>query len=60
MTVGNNQQSSIIGFYDPVPFEKKKVLRVRYIFNRVLHEVTVKENEALVIPLREHIIEGQK
>lgn len=45
-----------MGFYDPVPGEKKE-LRVRYLFKGRLHEISVAGSHGLVIPMRAHDIE---
>ncbi|KAJ1665019.1 hypothetical protein IW140_003632 [Coemansia sp. RSA 1813] len=44
------------GFYDPA-FGVPKSLFVRYWFKDKLHEVVVKDNQALVIPIRAHCLE---
>lgn len=43
----------LLGFCDPCPGEKK-YLRVRYRYRHSLHEVTIKEDEALSCPSPEH------
>lgn len=45
----------LIGFYDPAPYEKKK-LRVEYEFHGRRARVTVGDEEGLVIPMRAHEI----
>ncbi|KAJ1735087.1 hypothetical protein LPJ72_002035 [Coemansia sp. Benny D160-2] len=44
------------GFYDPA-FGVPKMLFVRYRFKGKLHEVVVKDSQALAIPMRVHCIE---
>jgi DnaJ family protein C protein 11 len=51
-------KSKIIGFYDPAP-GSEKVLWVKYLFDSLVHEVTVKEKQGLVAPLRSHLVPGQ-
>jgi DnaJ family protein C protein 11 len=54
---GGIEKSRIIGFYDPAP-GSEKVLKVRYLFNGLMHDTTVKEKQALVAPLRSHRSNG--
>lgn len=46
-------KSIIPGFYDPCIGEKK-YLRVKYRFRGLVHEVTIENNECLVIPRQSH------
>ena len=50
-----NSKALIPGFYDPCVGDKKH-LRVRYSFRGNMHEVTVANNESLVIPRESHRI----
>ncbi|RPA86099.1 hypothetical protein BJ508DRAFT_411657 [Ascobolus immersus RN42] len=52
------RKAHLIGFYDPAPFVKKKVLRVEYLFRGERHRVCVAEGEALLVPMGEHRVEG--
>lgn len=49
-------KSDIIGFYDPCPWQPKKVLMVRYEFRSAVHEVIIRDKEKLMIPLRAHAV----
>ncbi|KAJ2124061.1 hypothetical protein IW147_001997 [Coemansia sp. RSA 720] len=49
---------SLPGFYDP-SFGVEKSLFVRYRFHGVQHEVIVKDNEALAIPMKAHSLQSQ-
>jgi DnaJ family protein C protein 11 len=51
------EKSRIIGFYDPAP-GSEKVLKVRYLFAGQMHDTTVKEQQALIAPLRSHRTSG--
>ena len=51
----DNSKALIPGFYDPCVGETKH-LRVRYSFRGNMHEVTVANNEPLVIPRESHRI----
>ncbi|KAJ2027911.1 hypothetical protein IWW57_002403 [Coemansia sp. S610] len=53
---GSGSKQFLPGFYDPT-FGAPKSLFVRYRFGGKLHEVTVKDDQALAIPMREHCIE---
>ncbi|XP_003382824.1 PREDICTED: dnaJ homolog subfamily C member 11-like [Amphimedon queenslandica] len=46
-------KSIIPGFYDPCIGEKK-YLRVKYRFRGLVHEITIENNECLVIPRQSH------
>lgn len=52
-------KSVIPGFYDPCIGEKK-YLRVKYRFRGVIHEVTVENNECLVIPRQSHRLANEE
>ncbi|KAJ2062230.1 hypothetical protein GGI17_002588 [Coemansia sp. S146] len=53
---GNGSKQFLPGFYDPT-FGAPKSLFIRYRFKGKLHEVIVKDDQALAIPMREHCIE---
>ena len=44
-------KASILGFFDPCPGEPKQ-LRIRYVFRKTMHEVTVDDDEAVALPMR--------
>ena len=46
-------KSIIPGFYDPCIGEKK-YLRVKYRFRGLVHEITIENNECLIIPRQSH------
>lgn len=48
-----SSKAGLPGFYDPTPDEPKS-LRVRYRFMGAVHEVTVKDDQGLTIPLKKH------
>ncbi len=48
-----SSKSMVLGFYDPCIGETKH-LKVRYEFRGDLHEVTIENSEALVIPRQSH------
>ncbi|KAJ2116011.1 hypothetical protein IW146_001857 [Coemansia sp. RSA 922] len=52
----NGSKQFLPGFYDPT-FGAPKSLFIRYRFKGKLHEVIVKDDQALAIPMREHCIE---
>ncbi|GAA6024573.1 hypothetical protein JCM10207_008657 [Rhodosporidiobolus poonsookiae] len=51
-------KSALLGFYDPALGERKQ-LRVRYRFRGKLHEVTYGDKEAVALPMRSHVVEGE-
>ncbi|KAJ2490683.1 hypothetical protein IWW37_002970 [Coemansia sp. RSA 2050] len=53
---GSGSKQFLPGFYDPT-FGAPKSLFVRYRFKGKIHEVIVKDDQALAIPMREHCIE---
>ncbi|KAJ2502260.1 hypothetical protein GGH96_001195 [Coemansia sp. RSA 1972] len=55
---GGGGKYSLPGFYDP-SFGVEKLLFVRYHFRGVLHEVVVKDDEALAIPMKAHSLGSQ-
>ncbi|GJJ77190.1 DnaJ homolog subfamily C member 11 [Entomortierella parvispora] len=52
---GGHSKNHVLGFYDPCLGEKKQ-LRIRYEFQKKLHEVVVADMAAVVAPVREHIV----
>ncbi|KAG0054862.1 hypothetical protein BGZ83_010200 [Gryganskiella cystojenkinii] len=52
---GGHSKNHILGFYDPCLGEKKQ-LRIRYEFQKQLHEVVVADTSAVVAPVREHLV----
>ncbi|KAI8339624.1 hypothetical protein BC941DRAFT_420998 [Chlamydoabsidia padenii] len=50
-----HSKTNICGFYDPCLGEQKQ-LKVEYRFQNQLHQVTVKDNAALIVPMRAHLI----
>ncbi|KAJ1995986.1 hypothetical protein GGI25_000526 [Coemansia spiralis] len=53
---GGGSKRFLPGFYDPA-FGVKKLLFVQYRFKGKLHEVIVKDDQALAIPMKAHSIE---
>ncbi|CAI2170568.1 11680_t:CDS:10 [Funneliformis geosporum] len=51
---GRYSKSNIMGFYDPCMGERKQ-LKIRYQFQRKLHEVTVDDTSPVACPLRSEI-----
>ncbi|KAG0168455.1 hypothetical protein DFQ28_011747 [Apophysomyces sp. BC1034] len=51
---GGHSKTNILGFYDPCLGERKK-LRVQYMFQHRLHEVTVEDSAHLICPMRSHL-----
>ncbi|KAH8146749.1 uncharacterized protein LAJ45_09123 [Morchella importuna] len=49
-------KSHLAGFYDPAPGEKKE-LWVKYLFKGKRHEITVRNNRGLAIPMKAHLVE---
>ncbi|RIA86833.1 hypothetical protein C1645_740555 [Glomus cerebriforme] len=52
---GGYSKSNIMGFYDPCMGERKQ-LKIKYQFQRKLHEVIVDDTAPVACPLRSHII----
>ncbi|KAG0197542.1 hypothetical protein BGX28_008989 [Mortierella sp. GBA30] len=52
---GGHSKNHILGFYDPCLGEKKQ-LRIRYEFQRRMHEVVVEDLAHVVLPVRAHLI----
>ncbi|CAO3623679.1 unnamed protein product [Cunninghamella blakesleeana] len=50
-----HSKTNICGFYDPCLGEQKKLL-VKYRFQNQLHQAIVKDNAALIVPMRAHLI----
>ncbi|KAI8344753.1 hypothetical protein BC941DRAFT_409532 [Chlamydoabsidia padenii] len=50
-----HSKTNICGFYDPCLGERKQ-LKVQYRFQHQLHQVIIKDNAALVMPMRAHLI----
>ncbi|KAI8084642.1 uncharacterized protein BX664DRAFT_360483 [Halteromyces radiatus] len=50
-----HSKTNICGFYDPCLGESKQLM-VRYRFQGQLHQVKIKDNAALIIPMRAHLI----
>ncbi|KAF9433002.1 hypothetical protein BGZ76_010017 [Entomortierella beljakovae] len=53
---GGHSKNHILGFYDPCLGEKK-LLKIRYEFQKKIHEVTVADTDHVMIPIQSHIIE---
>ncbi|KAJ2460269.1 hypothetical protein GGF42_000937, partial [Coemansia sp. RSA 2424] len=53
---GGGGKQFLPGFYDPT-FGAPKSLFVRYRFKGKMHEVIVKDDQALAIPMREHCVD---
>ncbi|RUS23257.1 hypothetical protein BC937DRAFT_89727 [Endogone sp. FLAS-F59071] len=56
---GGHSKYNIMGFYDPCMGERKK-LRIKYRFQRSLHEVTVEDTAPVACPLRSHVIDDRE
>ncbi|KAG9303454.1 hypothetical protein G9A89_013781 [Geosiphon pyriformis] len=56
---GGRSKSSIMGFFDPCMGEPKQ-LKIKYIFKRKLHEITVDDTAPIALPLRSHIIPNDR
>ncbi|KAF9953346.1 hypothetical protein BGZ72_005484 [Mortierella alpina] len=52
---GSHSKTHILGFYDPCLGEKKQ-LRIRYEFQRRMHEVVVSDTASVAAPLRSHLL----
>ncbi|CAG8520921.1 5444_t:CDS:10 [Diversispora eburnea] len=52
---GGYSKSNIMGFYDPCMGEPKQ-LKIKYQFQRKIHEVTVDDSLPVACPLRSHIV----
>ncbi|KAF9952581.1 hypothetical protein BGZ70_000558 [Mortierella alpina] len=52
---GGHSKHHIMGFYDPCLGEKKQ-LRIRYEFQKKMHEVVVADLAHVAIPVRSHLI----
>ncbi|KAF9192027.1 hypothetical protein BGZ51_006386 [Haplosporangium sp. Z 767] len=52
---GGHSKNHILGFYDPCLGEKKQ-LRIRYEFQKRMHEVVVADEAHVTIPVRSHLI----
>ncbi|KAF9423309.1 hypothetical protein BGZ94_008349 [Podila epigama] len=50
-----HSKNHILGFYDPCLGEKKQ-LRIRYEFQRRMHEVVVGDLESVAAPVRSHLL----
>ncbi|CAO3597571.1 unnamed protein product [Absidia cylindrospora] len=50
-----HSKTNICGFYDPCLGERKQ-LKVQYRFQHQLHQVIIKDNAALIVPMRAHLI----
>lgn len=46
-----SSKAGLLGFYDPCPGEPKS-LRIKYVFRRRMHEVTIDDTDVLGIPMR--------
>ena len=55
LIIHDSNKSSLPGFYDPAPGSDKS-LRVRYEFQRKLHEVTVSSSQPLRLPKQSHLL----
>ncbi|KAI1316026.1 hypothetical protein EDD11_010489 [Mortierella claussenii] len=53
---GGHSKNHILGFYDPCLGEKKQ-LRIRYEFQKRIHEVIVADLDHVALPVRTHLIE---
>ncbi|KAI8348676.1 hypothetical protein B0O80DRAFT_462011 [Mortierella sp. GBAus27b] len=51
---GGHSKNHILGFYDPCLGEKKQ-LRIRYEFQKRMHEVVVADMDHVVLPVRSHL-----
>ncbi|RHZ76473.1 hypothetical protein Glove_197g58 [Diversispora epigaea] len=56
---GGYSKSNIMGFYDPCMGEPKQ-LRIKYRFQRKIHEVSVDDSLPVACPLRSHIISNNQ
>ncbi|KAF9103368.1 hypothetical protein BGX27_010614 [Mortierella sp. AM989] len=52
---GGHSKNHILGFYDPCLGEKKH-LRIRYEFQKRMHEVVVADMDHVTLPVRSHLI----
>ncbi|KAG0000419.1 hypothetical protein BGZ65_004387 [Modicella reniformis] len=52
---GGHSKTHILGFYDPCLGEKKQ-LKIRYEFQRRLHEVVVADLASVAAPVRSHLL----
>ncbi|KAF8935279.1 hypothetical protein BGZ47_009996 [Haplosporangium gracile] len=50
---GGHSKNHVLGFYDPCLGEKKQ-LRIRYEFQKSMHEVVLDDLESVVLPVRAH------
>jgi DnaJ family protein C protein 11 len=51
-----NSKAQLLGFYD-VAIGSGKILRVEYSFKGIAHQVIIRDDQELLLPLRRHIIE---
>ncbi|OXA50582.1 dnaJ homolog subfamily C member 11 [Folsomia candida] len=51
----DNSKSNLPGFYDPVPWEEKRLM-IQYLFRNKAHEVIVNDEESISIPKESHQI----
>lgn len=49
------QRAGLMGWWDPCP-GREKVLKVRYLFGGMGHEVVVGEGEDLTLPMRRDLV----
>ncbi|KAI7815884.1 hypothetical protein BC939DRAFT_471125 [Gamsiella multidivaricata] len=52
---GGHSKNHILGFYDPCLGEKKQ-LKIRYEFQKKMHEVTVADMDHVALPVRSHLV----
>ncbi|KAG0216328.1 hypothetical protein BGX33_000213 [Mortierella sp. NVP41] len=50
---GGHSKNHVLGFYDPCLGEKKQ-LRIRYEFQKTMHEVVIADLEHVALPVRAH------
>jgi DnaJ homolog subfamily C member 11 len=51
----STKKSQLLGFYDPCPWYKEKMLLVRYVFQSRQHQVVVRDRESLTMPVHAHL-----
>ena len=55
LTLFEGSKSDLVGFYDPNPSEvDEKQLLVRYLYQNLVHQVLIKDDESLKLPKTAH------
>jgi len=57
---GESKSTSIPGTFDPCPENSDKSLRVQYLFKGKLHMATVRDEDMLLAPMKNHLVSNGK